>query len=130
MSFKFYLEVLNSTITSHLSLHPSLPLPGAIDLVTDTSPSTTSSTGASNSEDVPSILSSIKSKPHGTVECMVQEVPEFLVADFLLLFPGVNIKGRELNVITLSQRTVNDMTGWSPDVEEEREQLLKHVSSS
>ena len=122
-----------STITSLLSLHPSLP--GAMGLITDTSPLTTSSatdTGASiecNSEDVPSILSSIKNKPHGTVECMVQEVPEFLVADFLLLFPGVNVKGIGLNVITLSQRTVNDMTGRSPDVEEEREQLLKHVSS-
>ena len=61
---------------------------------------------------------------------MVQEVPGFLVADFLLLFPGVNVEGRGLNVITLSQRTINNMTGWSPDVEEEREKLLKHVSSS
>ena len=57
---------------------------------------------------------------------MAQEVPGFLVSDFMLLF-GVSIQGEGLNVILLSQRTVNDMTGRSPEVEEERELLLEHV---
>ena len=75
------------------------------------------------------MLSLIKCKPSGTVECLVQEVPGFLVANLLQLFPGVSLKADEkLSVIVLSQRTVNDMTSWSVEVEAEREQLLEYVS--
>ena len=62
------------------------------------------------------------------LECVVQKIPGFLVADLMLLFPGVSVPEERLNVITLSQQTVNNMTSWSPDVEQEREQLLEHVS--
>lgn len=62
------------------------------------------------------------------MECIVQEVPEFLVANLLQLFPGVSLGNEKLNVIVLSQRTVNDMTSWSTEVEGEREQLLEYVS--
>ena len=30
-------------------------------------------------------------------------------------------------MITLCEKTTNDMTGWSRGVEEEREQLVQHV---
>ena len=56
----------------------------------------------------------------------MQEIPDFLVPELLLLFPGHQTE--KLNIITLSQRTQHDMTGWSAEVEEEREQLLEHVS--
>ncbi len=72
-------------------------------------------------------MSTVRDKPQGTVECMVQEIPEFLVPDLMLLFPGVSIQGEGLNVITLSQHTQHDMTSWSAGVEQEREQLLEHV---
>lgn len=32
-----------------------------------------------------------------------------------------------LTVVTVTQRTVNDMTAWSPEVEQEREVLLSKV---
>lgn len=84
----------------------------------------------SNDEETPVILSLVKDKPWGTVECVAQEIMEFLVSDLMLLFPGVSLHGARLNVITLSQRTFNDMTGWSMAVEQEREQLLEHVRIS
>lgn len=46
----------------------------------------------------------------------------------MLLFPGINVELGELRIITLSEKTENDMTGWSQSVEEEREELLGHVS--
>ena len=62
------------------------------------------------------------------MECLVQQCPSFLQQEFMLLFPDEGgVKSEELAVITLAEKTVNDMTGWSPGVEEEREQLLEHV---
>ena len=62
------------------------------------------------------------------MECRLQECPRVLHAEFMLLFPGINVEIGELRIITLSERTENDMTGWSQSVEEEREELLGHVS--
>lgn len=58
------------------------------------------------------------------VECVIQDCPELLKKRISPLFPMKNISKESLTVITLSQKTDNDMTGWNPDVEEEREALL------
>lgn len=85
--------------------------------------------GPSNEDAPPARCSVSKDKPHGTVECVAQEIPEFLLSELLLLFPGVSGQVVDrLHVITLSQHTQHDMTGWSMEVEQEREQLLEHVS--
>ena len=46
----------------------------------------------------------------------------------LELFPGAKLKSEMLCVITLSEKSENDMTSWSMAVEEEREKLLEQVS--
>jgi len=101
-----------------VNLHPQLPFPGAIGLAPTTP-----------EQDAPAI-SSIGDKPQGTVECLVQECPQFLQKGLMELFPGVNLKSKKLCVITLSEKTENDMTSWSMAVEEEREKLLDHFIDS
>ena len=48
--------------------------------------------------------------------------------DFQDLFPDHDLRQHKLTVITLSQNTENNMTMWSPEVDEERELLLENVS--
>ena len=48
--------------------------------------------------------------------------------EFRDLFPDRDLSQSQLTAITLSQRTQNDMTSWSEDVERERENLLQSVS--
>ena len=55
--------------------------------------------------------------------------PSFYL-DFAELFPDINIMHGSFTVITISQKTINDMTGWSSDVEVEREDLLEHVRTT
>ena len=129
----------SSSLAAQLSLHTSHPPPSSTTY-TNTAISTTLTTStvtpintASNEDEEedasPLIWTSIKCKPNGTVECLVQEVPEFLLANLLQLFPGMSLHGEEkLSVIVLSQRTVNDMMSWSIEVEAERMQLLEYVS--
>ena len=51
------------------------------------------------------------------------------VADFKDLFPTRRLSDQDfLTVITICQKTSNDMTGWSSEVESEREQLLQEAS--
>ncbi|XP_068594738.1 metabolism of cobalamin associated Db [Brachionichthys hirsutus] len=57
-----------------------------------------------------------------TVECAVQSCPEPLKKDFRSMFPEA--PSPDVTVVTVTQKTQNDMTSWSSDVEEEREQLL------
>jgi len=54
------------------------------------------------------------------------------IVEFQDLFPDRQLTGSEdqLTVISLSQRTQNDMTSWNEDVEDERENLLQSVSKS
>ncbi len=59
----------------------------------------TQNTVSTTEEDTSSILSLVRNKP---VVCLL------------------NLHGDRLNVVTLSQRIVNDMTGWSEEVEQER----------
>jgi len=58
------------------------------------------------------------------LECSFFECPTLLKKDFNALFPEMDLTHTDFTVITLCQKTVNDMTGWSEDVDNEREQLL------
>lgn len=42
------------------------------------------------------------------------------------MFP--DIVSKNITVLTVTQKTVNDMTGWSEEVENEREVLIENVS--
>ena len=44
------------------------------------------------------------------------------------LFPDIGVQIGQLTVVSISQHTQNDMSAWSPDVEEERENLMASVS--
>lgn len=46
--------------------------------------------------------------------------------EFALMFPEAPSSG--MTVLTVTQRTENDMTAWSEEVDQEREQLLAKVS--
>ncbi|XP_065052615.1 cobalamin trafficking protein CblD-like isoform X1 [Rhopilema esculentum] len=60
------------------------------------------------------------------VECSIQECPKFIKKSFNDLFPNrVFQNDDDLTVITVSQRTQNDMTVWSEEVEKERETLFE-----
>ncbi|XP_064613649.1 cobalamin trafficking protein CblD-like [Liolophura sinensis] len=61
----------------------------------------------------------------GPWECVAQDCPQLLRKDFQELFPGRDLSRSQLTVITISHRTKNDMSMWSPEVEAEREDLLK-----
>jgi len=69
--------------------------------------------------------------------CRVEDYFFALRAEFQDLFPDRDLArvdaadaGDHVTVITLSQRTQNDMTSWNDDVEQERENLLQSVSVS
>lgn len=57
------------------------------------------------------------------VELTIQDCPDMILRDFASLFPDLPTSGK-LTVVTITQRTKNDMSGWSEDVEVERDQLL------
>ncbi|CAH1790379.1 unnamed protein product [Owenia fusiformis] len=61
-----------------------------------------------------------------TLECVAQDCPDLIKKDFMDLFPGQDVCSGPFTVITISQKTKNDMTSWSEDVEEERESLLEN----
>ncbi|XP_075037014.1 cobalamin trafficking protein CblD [Mixophyes fleayi] len=57
------------------------------------------------------------------VECAVQSCPELLRRDFSTMFP--ELPSNKLMVLTVTQKTVHDMTTWSEEVENERDVLLE-----
>ncbi|XP_029937086.1 metabolism of cobalamin associated Db [Myripristis murdjan] len=59
---------------------------------------------------------------NSSVECAVQSCPELLKKDFLSMFPEAPSTG--VMVVTVTQKTQNDMTSWCEEVDTEREQLL------
>lgn len=119
--FLFNIEALQyPQEMSLLGLQPGLTLPGATGLAPEED--RTSSINTANRPPVPNITD------NSNVECCLQECPEFIHYELMQLFTGVTLAPGELRVLTLCERTVNDMTGWSQVVEEEREQLLEHVS--
>lgn len=57
-----------------------------------------------------------------------RHLPIYLrLLEFQGLFPDRDLSTSNLTIITLSQKTENDMTSWSAAVEEERELLLTNV---
>jgi len=58
------------------------------------------------------------------LECVAHECPQIMRKDFADLFPWMDIMRGHFTIITISQKTNEDMTGWSMEIEEEREQLL------
>ncbi|KAJ8282622.1 hypothetical protein COCON_G00051410 [Conger conger] len=56
------------------------------------------------------------------VECAIQSCPELLKKDFESMFPEA--PSNAMTVVTVTQKTQNDMTAWCEAVDEEREQLL------
>ncbi|XP_060081542.1 cobalamin trafficking protein CblD-like [Ylistrum balloti] len=58
------------------------------------------------------------------LEYVAQDCPYLMRIDFKDLFPGRDIMNGTLTLVTISQKTDNDMTSWNTDVEEEREALL------
>jgi hypothetical protein len=60
---------------------------------------------------------------------MVEIIHNFiLITDFADLFPWRDVMQGNFTVITVSQKTKEDMSGWSMEVEAEREELLESVS--
>uniref|UniRef100_A0A3Q3W8W4 Uncharacterized protein n=1 Tax=Mola mola TaxID=94237 RepID=A0A3Q3W8W4_MOLML len=59
---------------------------------------------------------------NSSVECVIQPCPELLKKDFRSMFPEAPPTG--MMVVTVTQRTQNDMTSWCADVEQEREKML------
>ncbi|XP_018422277.1 PREDICTED: methylmalonic aciduria and homocystinuria type D protein, mitochondrial [Nanorana parkeri] len=57
------------------------------------------------------------------VECAMQRCPELLKRDVVSMFPEV--PDNSVIVLTVTQKTVNDMTMWSEEVESEREVMLE-----
>ncbi|KAK3588042.1 hypothetical protein CHS0354_012088 [Potamilus streckersoni] len=62
--------------------------------------------------------------PSDILECTAEECPQLLRKDLSNLFPDRNIMSGDFTVITVSQKTLNDMTSWSEAVALEREELL------
>ncbi|KFM80771.1 Methylmalonic aciduria and homocystinuria type D protein, mitochondrial, partial [Stegodyphus mimosarum] len=57
------------------------------------------------------------------IDCVAHDCPVLLRKDFADLFPNRNLNNDNLTVLTLCQKTENDMSSWSEDAEVERETL-------
>ncbi|XP_061648355.1 metabolism of cobalamin associated Db isoform X2 [Phyllopteryx taeniolatus] len=57
-----------------------------------------------------------------SVECLIQSCPEKLKQDLKYLFPEA--PSCHVTVVTVTQKTKNDMTAWCSAVEEERDHML------
>ncbi|XP_035211774.1 cobalamin trafficking protein CblD-like [Stegodyphus dumicola] len=57
------------------------------------------------------------------IDCAAHDCPVLLKKDFADLFPNRNLSNDNLTVLTLCQKTENDMSSWSEDAEVEREEL-------
>jgi hypothetical protein len=109
------------------------PLPGSIGLAANLSLSKTvdqcymnSSVLHSDTEASMQPASASELVSVGLLEYVAQELTSPVRKDFQELFPDRDLAKEDLTVITLSQRTENDMTSWSDQVEAEREQLLSN----
>ncbi|XP_029491247.1 cobalamin trafficking protein CblD [Oncorhynchus nerka] len=59
---------------------------------------------------------------NSNVECAIQSCPELLKKDFESMFPEAPNNG--MTVVTVTQKTQNDMTAWCVEVDKERELML------
>jgi len=64
------------------------------------------------------------------LNCELHEAPSLLKREVSSLFPDRDVIHKHLSVITLCQKTTNDMSGWSNAVENEREELLEQFYSA
>jgi len=74
--------------------------------------------------DLQSLQDFSKELTEDDLECSIFSCPTLLKNDFNALFPDMDFTNLHLSVVLLCQKTVNDMTGWSEDVDFEREELL------
>jgi Methylmalonic aciduria and homocystinuria type D protein len=62
------------------------------------------------------------------LECVAHECPQLLINDFRDLFPSTcRVRPeilKRLTVITLCQKTKNDQSAWTSDLEDERDELI------
>jgi len=76
----------------------------------------------------PEVLSSFPSLPSSDKLELVAHTPPLLLRRQLAdLFPGLNLVDGPLTILTISLRSEYDMSTWSDEVEEEREQLTEHT---
>merc|ERR550519_42644 len=62
------------------------------------------------------------------VEVKIQDCPKLLYKDFKCIF--LEMPARHVSVLTITQKTKHAMSGWSGEVETEREQLLEKFIST
>lgn len=60
-----------------------------------------------------------------TMECVAQHCPMLLRRGVLEMFPGTDIGGSDLTIVTLSQKTTANLTNMDHEVETERERVTK-----
>lgn len=65
------------------------------------------------------------------IELKAQTCPKVLCRDLQSLFPDRDLMSGDLVVVTITHRTDNDMSSWSSEVDEEREEMnLKFMTSA
>jgi len=76
-----------------------------------------------NAEELEQLLMDLPN-PSDLLECVAQDCPKLIRKDFADLFPNRDVTSGPLTVVSLTQKTKNDMAGWSELVEIEREELI------
>ncbi|GFG36130.1 hypothetical protein Cfor_02750 [Coptotermes formosanus] len=66
-----------------------------------------------------------KKTPEHTMECVARHCPMLLRRGVLEMFPGTDIGGSDLTIVTLSQKTAINLTNMDHEVETERERVTK-----
>ncbi|XP_034140944.1 methylmalonic aciduria and homocystinuria type D homolog, mitochondrial-like [Drosophila guanche] len=59
------------------------------------------------------------------LQCNAHECPVLMVQDFQELFPNNPELSQGMTVMTISQKSINDMSSWSSKVIDERESLME-----
>ena len=76
----------------------------------------------------PSLLATFPALPSADMlDVVAHEAPLLLRKQMADLFPSQKIDEGSLTVVTLAFKTTHDMSTWSEEMEEEREQLTEHM---